>query len=166
MVGESECSEILAKRGYSAATVQAARRFYNGQLTPGEFLPTVMKFISAYSYHNFLLEMAHEVFSPGPLPKMRPEPLIFGYSQLLKGWTVMNRLGEIKVPTLVMAGRYDFLFPPEHQAILADRLSNAELVLIERAGHNPQMEQSAQVIQAIRDFMATTNVPESRLTTR
>ena len=85
---------------------------------------------------------------------MRPEALIFGYSQLLTGWTVMNRLSEIKVPTLVMAGRYDFLFPPEHQAILADRLPNAELVLIERAGHNPQMERTAEVIRAIRDFMA------------
>jgi len=147
--------EILAKRGYSAATVQAARRFYNGQLTSGEFLRTSMKFISAYFYRNFLLEMAHEVFSPGPRPKMRPEPLIFGYSQLLPGWTVMNRLGEIKVPTLVMAGRYDFLFPPEHQAILADRLPNAELVLIERAGHNPQMERTAEVTLAIRNFMAT-----------
>jgi proline iminopeptidase len=125
-----------------------------------------MKFMSAYFYRNFLLEMAHQVFSPGPRPKMRPEALIFGYSQLLPGWTVMNRLSEIKVPTLVMAGRYDFLFPPEHQAILADRLPNAELVLIERAGHNPQMERTAEVIQAVRDFMAAANVPESRLTTR
>lgn len=149
--------EILAKRGYSASVVQAARRFYNGQLTPKEFLPTSMKFISAYFYRNFLLEMAHDLFSPGPRPKMRPEPLIFGYSQLLKGWTVMDRLGEIKVPALVMAGRHDFLFPPEHQAILADRIPNAKLVLIERAGHNPQMEKSVEVIQAVRDFMAAAN---------
>jgi proline iminopeptidase len=151
--------EILAKRGYTASAVQAARRFYNGQLTPDEFLRTSMKFMSAYFYRNFLLVMAHEVFSPGPRPKMRPEPLIFGYSQLLKGWTVMDRLSEIKVPTRVIAGRYDFLFPPEHQAILADRLPNTQLMLIERAGHNPQMERSAQVISMIRDFLATADVP-------
>src|SRR5512136_3398870 len=35
--------ELLAKRGYGAAAVQAARRFFNGQITPGEFLPTSMK---------------------------------------------------------------------------------------------------------------------------
>lgn len=150
--------ELLAKRGYNASVVQAARRFYNGQLTPGEFLRTSMKFMSAYFYRNFLLVMAHEVLSAGPRPKMRPEPLIFGYSQLLKNWTVMDRLNEIKVPTLVLAGRHDFLFPPEHQAILADRLPNADLLLIERAGHNPQMEQSVQVISAIRDFLATADV--------
>jgi proline iminopeptidase len=155
--------QLLAKRGYSTSTVQAARRFYNGQLTPDEFLRTSMKLMSAYFYRNFLLVMAHEVFSPGPRPRMRPEPLIFGYSQLLRGWTVMDRLSEIKVLTRVIAGRYDFLFPPEHQAILADRLPNAELVLIERAGHNPQMEQSVQVISAIRDFLAIADVPAGHM---
>ncbi len=150
--------DILAKRGYSASVVRAARRFYNGQLAPGEFLRTSMKFMSAYFYRNFFLEMAHDVLSPGPRPKMRPEATIFGYSQLLMGWTVMDRLSEIEVPTLVMAGRYDFLFPPEHQAILADRLPNAKLVLIERAGHNPQMERTAEVIQTVRDFLVSTDV--------
>jgi proline iminopeptidase len=57
----------------------------------------------------------------------------------------MDRLHEIDVPTLVMAGRYDFLFPPEHQAILADRLPYATLELIERAGHNPQDERPAEL---------------------
>ncbi len=154
--------EILAKRGYSADTVQAARRFYNGQLTPGEFLPTVMKFMSAYSYHNSLLyhpallTLALKV-GLGPPMKMRPEALIFGCSQLVKGWTVMDRLSEIQTPTLVLAGRYDFLFPPEHQAILADRLPNAQLELIERAGHNPQMERTAEVIDVIKSFLADVN---------
>lgn len=146
--------ELLAKRGYSPATVQAARRFYNGQVTPGEYLRTVMKFMGAYFYRNLFLEMAHDVFSPGPRPKMRPEATIFGYSQLLQGWTVMDRLGEINVPTLVLAGRHDFLFPPEHQAILADRIPNAQLEIIERAGHNPQMERPAAVIQIIKGFLA------------
>ena len=155
------CPEILAKRGYRASAVQAARRFYNGQITPDEYLPTFMKFMSAYSYHNSLLyhpslmALALKV-GLGPPMKLRPEALIFGY-QTLQGWTVMERLSEIQVPTLVMAGRYDFLFPPEHQAILADRLANAELVLIERAGHNPQMERPAEVIEAIRRFMVTAN---------
>ena len=85
---------------------------------------------------------------------MQPEALIFGYSQLLKGWTVMDRLSEIQVPTLVLAGRYDFLFPTEHQVALAAGIPNARLEIIERAGHNPHMEQPAEVIRAIRDFMA------------
>jgi proline iminopeptidase len=69
----------------------------------------------------------------------------------------MDRLSEIQVPTLVLAGRHDFLFPPEHQAILADRLPNASLEIIERAGHNPQMERPAEVIEILRSFVAEAN---------
>jgi proline iminopeptidase len=151
--------EILAKRGYSASAVQAARHFFNGQVTVGEYFPTVFKFFKAYFYRINLLRTVYDIVS-GPRATFRPEATIFGYSQLLNGWTVMDRLSEIQVPALVMAGRYDFLFPPEHQAILADRLPKAKLTLIERAGHNPQMERPAEVIQAIRDFMAAvTPVP-------
>jgi pimeloyl-ACP methyl ester carboxylesterase len=67
----------------------------------------------------------------------------------------MNRLSEITVPTLVMAGRDDFLFPPEHQGQLAAAIPNARLEIIERAGHNPHDEQTAQVIKAVTDFIST-----------
>jgi proline iminopeptidase len=66
----------------------------------------------------------------------------------------MDRLEEIQTATLVLAGRYDFLFPPEHQAILADRIPNARLELIECAGHNPQEEQQAEVIRILKRFLA------------
>ncbi len=148
--------EILAGRGFSAATVEGARRFYNGRITPGEFLPTFVRFSKAYNYRNSFLDMAKEIVS-GHMPKTRPEALIFGYSQLLQGWTVMDRLGEIQVPALVLAGRQDFLFPPEHQAILADRLPNAQLKLIECAGHNPHMEHQAEVVELLRRFLAPAN---------
>jgi proline iminopeptidase len=162
--GQHNAPEILAKRGYDPATVQAARRFYNGQLTPDEFLPTVLKFIGAYSYrssplyHPTFLGLAMRM-GLGPPTKMRPEALVFGASQLLTGWTVMDRLSEINVPTLVLAGRHDFLFPPEHQAILADRIPNAQLELFECSGHNPQIEQTAEVIEVIKRFMEDTAPP-------
>ncbi|HET7089825.1 MAG TPA: alpha/beta hydrolase [Anaerolineae bacterium] len=153
---QQNAPEILGKRGYSAATVKAARRFYNGQVTVGEYYPTVFKFIGAYFYRINLLGIAYEMVS-GPRTKFRPETTIFGYSQLLKGWTVMDRLSEIRVPALVMAGRHDFLFPPEHQAILAAGLPDSQLEIIERAGHNAHMERSAEVIQVVKRFMVAAN---------
>ena len=148
--------ELLAKRGYSPGAVRAARRFYNGQITPGEFFRTYIKFNNAYNYHNSLLEIIQVILS-GHTPKFNPEALIFGYSQTLMGWSVMDRLNEIKVPTLVLAGRYDFLFPTEHQVALAAGIPNARLEIIENAGHNPHMEQPAAVQRLIRDFLAEAN---------
>jgi pimeloyl-ACP methyl ester carboxylesterase len=37
----------------------------------------------------------------------------------------MDRLGEITAPTLVVAGRDDFIFPPEHQRELAAAIPHA-----------------------------------------
>jgi proline iminopeptidase len=148
--------EILAKRGYSDAAVEAARRFFNGQLTPGEVFTAALKFARAYYYRFGRLAMVRQAIL-GPRVKMRPEAQIFGFSQLLTGWTVMDRLSEIQVPTLVLAGRHDFQFPPEHQAILADRLPNAQLEIVERAGHNVQMERPAKVVEVVRRFLAGAN---------
>lgn len=153
---QQNAPEMLAKRGFNAAGVQAARRFFTGQLTPKEFLPTMMKFGKAYYYRSNFLTLVRELFSGGFQVKTRPEAQIFAFSRLLPGWTVMDRLNEIQAPTLVLAGRHDFQFPPEHQAILADRLPNAQLEIIEQAGHNAPQERPAEVIEAVRRFMGTT----------
>lgn len=157
-VVQENAPEILAKRGYRPAVVQAARRFYTGHITPGEFFPTVMRFMPAYFHRLDLLGMAREMIS-GPRTVYRPEALIFANRQLGPGWTVMHRLGEIKAPALVMAGRDDFLFPPEHQAMLAAGIPSARLEIIERAGHNPQFERPAEVIQIITKFLSNAAAP-------
>jgi proline iminopeptidase len=149
---QQNAPEILEKRGYSPATVEVARRFFNGQIAPNEMVPAMRRFGSAY-YHNLNpLLLAQELIS-GLRMKRQPEALIFGFGQLLKGWSVMDRLSEIKVPTLVLAGRDDFQFPPEHQAVLAAGLANARLEIIERAGHNAQSERPIEVMQAIKEFI-------------
>jgi proline-specific peptidase len=151
---QENAPDTLAKRGFRPDTVQQVRRFFNGQIAPKEMLPAMMKFGKAYYHHLSPLQMAHMMVS-GLRVKMRPEALIFGFGTLLQNWTVMDRLGEIKMPTLVMAGRYDFQFPPEHQEMLAAGIANAHLEIIERAGHNAPEERPAEVIEAIRGFMAT-----------
>jgi len=151
---QQNAPDILAKRGYSSATVKTAQRFYNGQIEPNEFLPSMMRLARAYYHHPSPLLLAREIVTVGMRTKSRPEAQIFAFSQLLKDWTVMDRLSEIKVPTLVLAGRDDFQFPPEHQAALAAGIPNAHLEIIERAGHNAPTERPAEVIQAVRDFLA------------
>ena len=153
---QQNAPEILAKRGYRSATVKLAQRYYNGQIAPSEMSSAIMKLARAYYHRLTPLQLVRDL-SLGIRMKSQPDALIFGYGQLLKGWSVMDRLSEIKVPTLVMAGRDDFQFPPEHQALLADRLPDARLEIIERAGHNAPTERPAEVIQAVRNFMADAN---------
>jgi|GEM_PF-6198516 len=48
----------------------------------------------------------------------------------------MGRLDEIQAATHVLAGRHDFIFPLEHQALTADRLPNARVKIIEKSGYS------------------------------
>jgi proline iminopeptidase len=141
---------LLARRRYRASTVEAARHFYGGDIDPRKIGITAMRF--PY-YSNLRIRDLPAMMRGGFRMKRRPAAHIEGFGRLLKKWTVMDRLHEIDVPTLVLAGRDDFLFPPECQAILADRLPNAKLEIIERAGHNPQHENPQAVIEAIRAFL-------------
>jgi proline iminopeptidase len=134
--------------------VETARRFYNGEITPREMMPAMLKLAGAYNHNLSPLQQLRAI-ALGLRMKTRPEALIHGYSQLAKGWTVMDRLSEIKVPTLILAGRHDFQFPPEHQAELAAGIANARLEIIEEAGHNAHSERPEEVNRAVRSFMSS-----------
>jgi pimeloyl-ACP methyl ester carboxylesterase len=79
---------------------------------------------------------------------------MFAGRTLLKDWSVVDRLHEITAPTLVMAGRDDFVFPPGCQQELAAGIPDARLRIIDRAGHNPHDEQTDEVMAAAREFIA------------
>ena len=112
---------LLAERGYSPKKVELVRRWFNGEFAPHEMLPILMRIGPPYSHHPSLRLALRDLIRGEWRSKLRPEALIFAGRHLAKGWTVMDRLGEIEVPTLVMAGRDDFVFPPEHQPELAAR---------------------------------------------
>ena len=158
---QQNAAELLAKRGYSPEKVELVRRWFNGEFAPEEMFRILMRIGGAYQHHASLRLLARELMAGAWRSKIRPEALIFAGRHLLRGWTVMDRLGEITVPTLVMAGRDDFVFPPECQLELAAGIPGARLRIIERAGHNPHSEQPAEVIEAVRDFISA-DVPTGR----
>jgi proline iminopeptidase len=151
---QQNASEVLAERGYSAKKVELVRRWFNGEYKPWEWYPIFMRIASAYQYDTRLRLLVRQLREGAWRAKVRPEAAIFAYRHLVKSWTVMDRLGEITVPTLVMAGRDDFVFPPECQQQLVAGIPDARLRIIERAGHNPHEEQPAAVMQAVREFLS------------
>lgn len=144
---------VLVERGYPPETADLCRRFFTGEIEPGEMIRGLRAFGPAYYSRPGLLLLARELLGGGWRSKMRPEALIFAGRHLLNGWSVMSRLGEIRVPTLVMAGGDDFLFPPEAEAELVSAIPGAELRIIDGAGHDPWVEQPRETIGALAEFL-------------
>jgi proline iminopeptidase len=147
-------ADVLPRRGYSPKKVELVRRWFSGEFTADEYVPMALRIAGAYSHRSSLWLTARGAIEGGWRTRYRPQAFIFAGRHLLKGWTVMDRLGEITVPTLVMAGRDDFVFPPECQRELAAGIPHARLQIIDRAGHSPHSEGTAEVMAAVRHFLS------------
>jgi pimeloyl-ACP methyl ester carboxylesterase len=66
---------------------------------------------------------------------------------------VMDRLGEISVPTLVICGKEDQLTPLKYSRFLEKSIPDASMVTVESAGHMVMIEQPVKVAQAVKEFM-------------
>jgi pimeloyl-ACP methyl ester carboxylesterase len=63
-------------------------------------------------------------------------------------------LRKCRVPTLVLCGAHDMLCPVRRHEFMAELIPNAQLVVIEDAGHLPPLEKPEETTQALRAWMA------------
>ncbi len=71
----------------------------------------------------------------------------------LEGFDLRPRLSEIQVPTLVIAGDSDLSVTPEQARETADALPNSKLLVIERSGHYPFIEQPEAFLSGVLQFL-------------
>jgi pimeloyl-ACP methyl ester carboxylesterase len=72
---------------------------------------------------------------------------------------VLDRLGEITPPALVLVGQEDRMTPPRYAERLAADIPDARLVVIPRAGHLPMVERPVETAAAISAFLKRLHSP-------
>jgi proline iminopeptidase len=72
------------------------------------------------------------------------------------GFDARPRLGTVKAPALVIAGRHDVVTPVSHAVELARGLPNSKLAVMERSGHFPYTEEASLFTEWIRRFVYDT----------
>ncbi|MBM3175408.1 MAG: alpha/beta fold hydrolase [Chloroflexi bacterium] len=85
-----------------------------------------------------------------------PTPL-HGYrcqAKAIMGHDTYDRLPRIKATTLVITGDADRLIPAENSRILASRIPNAELVILENSGHGFVTDAREKATGEILDFLS------------
>jgi proline-specific peptidase len=70
----------------------------------------------------------------------------------IRRWDVFDRLPEIAVPTLILAGRYDECVP-EHMWEMHQRIRDSRFELFESSAHMPFIEEPDRFDQVMRDFL-------------
>jgi 3-oxoadipate enol-lactonase len=73
----------------------------------------------------------------------------------VKAHDVLDRLGAISTPTLVIGADRDLSFPPEHPKALAEAIPGAQLAMLENAGHLAPVQVPDAFEAAMRGFYAS-----------
>jgi proline-specific peptidase len=79
-------------------------------------------------------------------------PSEFCATGTLKDWDITGRLGEIRVPALVIAGRHDEATPTLAETI-HQRLPGSELVIFEQSAHFPHIEETERYLRVLQRFL-------------
>jgi pimeloyl-ACP methyl ester carboxylesterase len=84
-----------------------------------------------------------------------PPEVLHGDYAACDAFDVMERLGEVHCPTVVIGGTADRLTPPKYSIYLRDHIPGAELVLVDAAGHMVMLEKPEVVSKAVSRFIAS-----------
>lgn len=115
----------------------------------------VTHFVTKYSWSPDaplpLVEKGHQALIE------TPPDVLFGDFVACSTFNTMDRLGEINVPTLVIAGSDDKMMPPKFGQTLVEQIPNARFHVVENGGHMMMLEQAGEVTAVITQFLTQTS---------
>jgi proline iminopeptidase len=82
-----------------------------------------------------------------------PEPLNRAFGGFLRDFDLRPELGRITAPTLVIAGRHDWICPPEFSEEIARLVPRAELRIFENSSHSVRADEPQALLDAIAGFV-------------
>jgi len=79
-------------------------------------------------------------------------PNEFTVTGTLKDWDVVDRLGEIRLPTLITSGRHDECTPRLVEPLHAG-IAGSEWVIFDESAHMPYLEEPERYLQLVGEFL-------------
>jgi proline iminopeptidase len=123
-----------------------------GQATEAELKRFEQEVMPFYWHQEYKPEYISELYN-NPLVNMDIAMYMMG--TLSKDYDLRPHLAEIKVPTLVLQGRYDWVTPMAGALEMAQQIPNAQLHVFERSGHMVFMEEPEELVSVIKQWIAS-----------
>ena len=80
-------------------------------------------------------------------------PSEFHVTGTMREWSIVDRLGEIDVPTLVVTGEHDEATPAINRTV-AEGIPGAESVILPGASHMAHVEQTERYLRLLDRFLS------------
>jgi proline iminopeptidase len=125
-------------------------RYWSGQIRDDEDLKARWaEIIPLYDYEYDPVRSAARVESG--IYRYEAHNWCFQHNQ--PNYDLKPQLPLITVPTLVTVGRLDWVTPVSAAETIASLIPNAKLVVFEKSGHSPQIEERELFLSTVRDFL-------------
>ncbi|MCL4255682.1 MAG: alpha/beta fold hydrolase [Anaerolineae bacterium] len=82
-----------------------------------------------------------------------PPEVTYGDYLACNGFDIRAKINTITAPTLVISGTHDKMTPLKYGQFLADNIANAQLAVIDGAGHMLGLEQPQTVAGIIANWL-------------
>ena len=78
----------------------------------------------------------------------------YAFSVNLPNYDLTAQLPSVTAPTLITVGRTDWITPVSCSERIAELIPGSELVVFEKSGHSPQVEEAEAWTATVREFLA------------
>jgi len=129
---------------------EIAYREETGVATEAELKRFELEIMPLYWHQNFKEEALRDMYD-NPLINMDIATYMMG--TLSKEYDLRPHLEEIKVPALVLQGRYDWVTPMEGAEEMARNIPKARLHVFERSGHMVFMEEPEELVTVLKEWI-------------
>lgn len=86
----------------------------------------------------------------------------YAFTVNMPNYDLKPLLPGITCPTLITVGRTDWITPVECSEVIAKLVPNSRLVIFEKSGHSPQIEEAEAWTTTVREFLAEVCPPPAR----
>lgn len=83
------------------------------------------------------------------------EALNMGFAGFLRTMDQTPDLHKIKVPTLVIGAKHDWITPPKYSEIMAEKIPNSKLVIMQNSSHLCLSDEYDATIKELREFLSS-----------
>jgi len=151
-------NEVLAERG-TPEQREVAEKLWAGAFEDEEELQTYFDLLGPLYSLKHNPELAAKRWGRAILSV---DAINHGFGTFLRTYDVRDQLENITCPTLVMAGRHDWICPPDLSEEIAERIPQADLRIFENSAHSVGADEPQLFHDTIRGFLTYNQNTRSR----
>lgn len=144
-------TEKALKADLPGVTEENLNRLWDGRVESNEDMKEIFRAIQPLYTYDYKEDAANEKIES---IFYHYETHNYAFSVNQPNYDIEAQLKTIEVPVLISVGRTDWVTPVECSEVLHNEIPDSVLIIYEKSGHSPHIEENAHYLENMRKFIA------------